>query len=155
MCGTESFKATEFARLEKEVRASAVPAAFERLASFLGGDQGELEYRLSGYVRKDEKPAISLSVRGTVTLVCQRCLGPLTVTVDAHRELVFVASGRLTSFDDEEDDADYLPLDEMVDAHSLVEEEVLLALPMSPRHAEDECPVGAPGDLRQGAGRPD
>lgn len=153
MSQAASIKATEFARLEKELAGTCAPSSLERLAPMLGGEDGCVEYSLTGFVRRDEKPAIRLAVRARVTLQCQRCLEPLPVEVESTRDLVFVPSGRLSAFEDEEDDADYLPLEDAIDPLGVVEDEVLLVLPIAPRHAEGSCvastPVGAlaPDDL--------
>ena len=153
MSRAASIKATEFARLEKELAGTCAPASLGRLASLLGAEEGCVEYRLKGFVRRDDKPAIRLVVHARVTLQCQRCLEALAVEVESRRDLVFVPSARLTAFEDEEEDADYLPLEDAVDPLGVVEDEVLLALPIAPRHAEGRCAAStsevglAPDDL--------
>jgi uncharacterized protein len=148
-----SIKATEFARLEKELAGTCAPASLGRLAPLLGAEDGCVEYSLKGFVRRDDKPAVRLIVHARVTLQCQRCLEALAVEVESRRDLVFVPSGRLTAFEDEEEDADYLPLEDAIDPLGVVEDEVLLALPIAPRHAEGRCAastsevVPAPDDL--------
>ena len=144
MSRAASIKATEFAKLEKELVGTCAPASLERLAPLLGAEDGCVEYSLKGFVRRDEKPAIRLGVRARVTLQCQRCLEALTVEVESSRDLVFVPSERLTAFEDEEEDADYLPLEDALDPLVVVEDEVLLALPIAPRHAEGSCAASTP-----------
>jgi len=144
MSRAASIKATEFAKLEKELVGTCPPASLERLAPLLGADDGCVEYSLKGFVRRDEKPSIRLEVRARVTLQCQRCLEALRVEVESRRDLVFVPSQRLTAFEDEEEDADYLPLEDALDPLVVVEDEVLLALPIAPRHAEGSCAASTP-----------
>jgi uncharacterized protein len=144
MSRASSIKATEFAQLEKELAGTCTPGSLERLAPMLGGDDGCVEYSLKGFVRRDDKPSIRLSVRAAVTLQCQRCLEPLPVEVSSTRELVFVPSARLSAFEDEEEDADYLPLEDAFDPLGVVEDEVLLVLPIAPRHPEGSCAASTP-----------
>ena len=49
----------------------------------------------------------------------------------------------------EDDEDEWIEASRELDVESLVEDEILLGLPYSPRHAENECPAGAqpePGD---------
>lgn len=45
--------------------------------------------------------------------------------------------------DDEQDDADYLVADPRLDVPALVEDEILLGLPMAPLHETAECGLSA------------
>lgn len=75
----------------------------------------------------------------SVVMNCQRCLGEVTYPIDSEFEIGLV-------FNDEQ--ASQLPrtlepveLDEngQLDLWTVLEDEVLLALPMFPMHAENEC----------------
>lgn len=79
-------------------------------------------------------------VRATVRVICQRCLQPFTLTISADTRLVVLNPGE-TGANDEADvlEAKPWPLSE------LVENELLLAMPMIPMHAPGECPAGIPG----------
>ena len=79
-----------------------------------------------------------------VELVCQRCLGPMTLVLDAQRSFRFVRDEEeATRLDEEsEDDVLALPKRGLLDLHELVEDELILALPLVPRH--DVCPEPLP-----------
>ncbi|MBI5611843.1 MAG: DUF177 domain-containing protein [Gammaproteobacteria bacterium] len=79
-------------------------------------------------------------VRATVRVICQRCLQPFTLALSADIRLVLLNPG-VTGAHDEADvlEAKPWPLSE------LVENELLLAMPMIPMHAPGECQTRAPG----------
>ena len=98
-----------------------------RLMQLQGSTEG-LEYDLRGGRAGDGKPCLRLSVRGTVTLLCQRCLDPIPVPIAVDAELQLAESAREISEADDE-------IDRVL--AWLVEDEVILALPIAARH--DEC----------------
>jgi uncharacterized protein len=84
---------------------------------------------------------MTLSVSGTVQLVCQRCLAPFGYTIDSSTVLV------LGKDDEEADEIEEVLDDETIDVivgsrscdmMDLLEDEALLALPQAPKH--DVCP---------------
>jgi uncharacterized protein len=84
-------------------------------------------------------------LRGTfrtqLVVTCQRCLGPLTLALEAHPLLVLLAPDEASPTADEE--AETLVVEGPVSLAELVEEELLLAMPMFPVHRDGECT--APG----------
>mgnify|MGYP001794945366 CR=1 FL=1 len=88
-----------------------------------------------------------MTVAGNVNLICQRCLGKLVYPLSVQTNLLLLTdnAGAAT---DEIDDLDGVPATAQTDVWSLVEDEVLLAIPLAPRHTEDECSpaVKAAGD---------
>jgi uncharacterized protein len=88
-----------------------------------------------------------------LSLRCQRCLERLPLHLDVERDLVLVADMReLEPRDDEDDDTDAIPGVASLDLREVIEEEILLSLPMAPRHPEDGC-TAQPG--ASGAGGSD
>lgn len=79
--------------------------------------------------------------RTQLVVTCQRCLGPLTLALQAHPLLVLLAPDEAPPTADEE--AETLVVDAPVNLAELVEEELLLAMPMFPVHRDGECT--APG----------
>lgn len=73
---------------------------------------------------------------------CQRCLQPVTVALDVDRWLRFVPDENTAAAMDAELDEDVLTLEPRLDLRQLVEDELLLALPIVPRH--EECPEPLP-----------
>jgi len=86
--------------------------------------------------------ALRLEVGTEVRLECQRCLQPMTVPLHVGRRFFFVAGEESAAALDEDSEEDVLALVPSFDLHALVEDELLLALPIVPRH--DVCPVPVP-----------
>jgi uncharacterized protein len=79
-----------------------------------------------------------------LSLVCQRCLGPLDTPVEAERSFLFVADEDTAAQLDADTEDDVLALSRTLDLRALVEDELLLALPLVPRH--EVCPQPLPLD---------
>jgi len=144
MSAPVSIDGAEFARREESLEGKVPLAALVRLQDVLTDTDGVIAYRLVGKVRRDGKPCIDVKVAGAVRVACQRCLQPVQLDLEGSRKLIFVPGSTLGDFDDEEDDTDYLPSEDRVSPMELVVDEILLAMPISPRHPEDQCPVRLP-----------
>jgi uncharacterized protein len=107
--------------------------------------EGELRSRQGG------APEVWLHVEAAATLplVCQRCLGPVVTSLDARRSFLFVEGEERAATLDAELDDDVLALPRQLDLRALVEDELLLALPLVPRHAV--CPQPLPHRNDDGA----
>ncbi len=108
-------------------------AGFERVQELLAGPDGEIRARLT-LQDLDGVPAGELLVEGRVTLACQRCLQPMAQPLASVSKLAFVASDEAPVPEGYE----AVALDEgRLDLPRLVEDELLLSLPVLARHAED------------------
>ena len=76
---------------------------------------------------------------------CQRCLTPVVEKVLAERHFLFVADEATAEAMDEDSEADVLVISRDFDALSLIEDELILALPLVPRH--DVCPQSVPTEV--------
>lgn len=85
---------------------------------------------------------LSLSVQAPVWLTCQRCLQPFQVPLAFERRLRFVRGEAEAEALDAESEDDVLALSRSLDLRELVEDELLLALPLVPRH--EVCPQPLP-----------
>jgi len=77
-----------------------------------------------------------------VPLQCQRCLQTMTQTLRVDRRFRFVRNEEQAAELDEESDDDVLALPTRLDLVALLEDELILALPIVPRH--DSCPQPLP-----------
>ena len=82
---------------------------------------------------------LHLQADAVVQMQCQRCLQPADMAVQADRSFRFVKDEATAAVLDDESEEDVLVLEALFNAHSLIEDELLMALPMVPMH--DECPV--------------
>ncbi len=129
--------------IHDKIRASNLPG----LRDVLFSGVGEIEFWLKGERVGRNKLALRLRMLAVLELSCQRCLGKLAYPLDIERyfELV-VDESALPESDMEDDEVDYLVIDSKLDVAALVQEEILLALPMVSRHEEDcTANIGAAG----------
>ncbi|TMG77497.1 MAG: DUF177 domain-containing protein [Betaproteobacteria bacterium] len=119
----------QFARAVLEQRGFLGVEQLPRLAQ-MQCSTGSLEYNLRGGRSSNGKPCLRISIRGSTELICQRCLGPLLVPIAVNVELQLAESLREIS---EADD------DRVLSSRHM---EVILALPMVPRH--EACAIRGP-----------
>ncbi len=91
------------------------------------------------------EPEVWLQLRASVavSLQCQRCLQAVMQPLAVDRRLRFVRSEAEAERLDEASDDDVLVLLPRLDLHELTEDELILALPLVPRH-EGPCPDPLP-----------
>ena len=82
---------------------------------------------------------LHLSVHASFPMECQRCLTPVDVPLDVERSFRFVADEATAEALDEECDEDLLALSREFDLRELIEDELLMGLPLVASH--EECPV--------------
>lgn len=81
---------------------------------------------------------LQLQADAILPLVCQRCLQPVDVPVAIDRSFRFVADEATAAAQDDASDEDLLALSRSFDLLELVEDEILMDLPVVPRH--EACP---------------
>jgi len=81
---------------------------------------------------------LHLTARARVGLECQRCLHPVAAELEARRSFRFVAGETTAAELDADSEDDVLALTRALDVRELVEDELILTLPLVPRH--DTCP---------------
>ena len=100
-----------------------------------GASSGEVSADLR-FSEIDAHPGVQGHLSGTVIMSCQRCCADVNVILDEHFALAIVQSEEAAGLVAEQYDA--VIGDPMrLDLRWLVEEQVLLALPLVPRHADD------------------
>jgi len=92
------------------------------------------------------QPSLHLVADAAVTLQCQRCLRPMSWPLHAERRLFFVEGEDAAAALDAEVEDDVLAYAPAIDLRSLIEDELLLALPIVPRHDVCPEPLLAPAD---------
>lgn len=136
----------QFAR-EGGRRSGLVPVAvLERLADALADKAGELAWQVAGERDGEGKSWLRLTVQGSLNLRCQRCLEAVSYPLDIESRLLLVPPGRPWPEDLQDgglaDDAgDAIEASAEQALLPLVEEEVLLALPMVPMHRSCRPPL--------------
>ena len=117
-------------------------SALERLHDLLAEVSGEVVFRLEGFKGANGELMLHLEVSGVLPLACQRCLKSVAFDLDVDNLLQLVPEGAELSQEELEDDTrDFLPVARELNVVDLVEDEILLTLPVAPRH--EKC--GLPG----------
>jgi uncharacterized protein len=110
------------------------PGDLERLSESLANGDGELRYRVSACLDAQRRRVVSCIIEGFVFLTCQSSLDTFRHPVSIDDRLVLVDDeSRLPPLEEESDTEDYLVVDGPLDVLELVEDAVILALPMMPR----------------------
>ena len=89
---------------------------------------------------------LHLTASTTVSLQCQRCLQAMTENLQVDRHLRFVRGEAEAARLDEDAEEDVLELPPRLDLHELLEDELILALPLVPRHPRCPSPLPMPAD---------
>ena len=84
-------------------------------------------------------PWLHLEAETTVPMTCQRCLTPVDAQLVVDRWFRFVADEATAEAQDDESEEDLLVVSRDFDLHSLIEDELLMEIPVMPVH--DVCPV--------------
>ena len=111
-----------------------VPADLERLEDSIADDRGELRYEVTAVLDKQRRQVVSCIIEGFVFLMCQKSLEAFRHEISVHDRLVLVDhEGELPAIEEEGEEEDYVVADQPLDIRELVEDAVLLSLPMVPR----------------------
>jgi uncharacterized protein len=130
-----------------ELVGTFVPGDLQRLEDELANSDGELRYRISAMLDRQRRKVVSCIIEGFVFLTCQSSLDAFRHEISISDKLVLVDSeSQLPAVEEESDEEDYLVADEPLDIRDLVEDAVLLSLPMVPRKPGWESKAGGAGE---------
>ncbi len=137
-------------QLSGEFLLASLPRVFEWLqekASFAEKDwvpNGLVKYNLSGSENALKQAYLKLSLQFEANMICQRCLLEMPFELKLNFNYLVVPEMKAQSidfvdesYDDADDEFDLLPASQSMDLIALVEDEIILALPISPLHAEN------------------
>jgi uncharacterized protein len=114
-----------------------------------GCSDSVLDFVLSGGINERGKPGLALAVVGSVRLQCQRCLGSLELPLYLEAQVEFASSeAEIMAADD---DVERVVASREMSVAALVEDEVLLALPMVPKHEQCGASSGLGAEARTSA----
>lgn len=143
----EKLDIAAFARDDASLQGEWPAASLERLADSAAAEAPAsgwpaVSWRLHGEIRQPKggkaQTWLHLVAQAQVALTCQRCLKPVEEIVDIDRWIRFVDTEAEAAALDVDSDDDVLALPRHLDARELIEDELLLALPLVPRH--EACP---------------
>lgn len=135
----------DFAQKGQELHGEAPVQELPRLQDVLASLAGNIHYSLRGLTGHQGEPLLELALEGELQLRCQRCMQAMPHAVKTVSRLMPVPEGELQGLlaaggELEEDETDRIPANPHLDVWELVEDEILLELPLAPRHAPGACP---------------
>lgn len=135
---SQSINPLRLAKSRERIEGSLQLDSFERLKGDLLENTGELKFSLSFDFDESGVCSIESNIDTQITLECQRCFKPVLININ-KKSLLGVVDSK-----DEIDNLakEYEPLqmnEETVSLKQLIEDELLLSIPLSALHAENEC----------------
>lgn len=82
---------------------------------------------------------LDLKAEGEMAMECQRCLHAVSLPMSVDHSIRFVKDEAAAAELDADSDDDVLALSRQFDLMELIEDELIMALPIVPRH--DQCPT--------------
>jgi uncharacterized protein len=104
-----------------------------------------------------DKIWLELEVDSAIPQICQRCLNLAALPVDFEHSYRFVATEQQAEEEDEASEEDVLVLSKAFNLLELIEDELLMAMPLIPMH--ETCPEQLPNeavdpDFQEGEAKP-
>ncbi len=132
----------EFAESGSTLKGEWPISEFTRLRDALSDDSGAIEYELHGMRDARGRPGLAIGIRGRLQLVCQRCLERMEFALHVERQLVLARSqDEIDAESLDQGSPDWLLGSKEMPVGALIEDELLLELPLAPRH--DRCAARA------------
>lgn len=111
-----------------------------RLVEMALPDSEAVSFSLDFKLDSDRRTAVlSGSISAALNIKCERCLQPFRLAMEVSPRIIFRRGGGLAAAEAEEDERDLIEIDGPVVLRDLVEDEILLNLPMMPMHDRDLC----------------
>lgn len=144
----------EFAQNGRRLDGEVPVSRFARLADLLADNAGSLRVTVAGELDGEGNPRLRLKLDGSLKVRCQRCLEPLSWAVAVDSVLMLGDETEVLpelAGEDGEEELDASAPDVIVAEREqavlpLLEDELLLSLPIAPRHEHCEPPSGGAKD---------
>lgn len=139
-----------FARESGEQGGQVAVAAMARLHDRLADDAGSVAYVVRGGTDANDRPLLRLEITGKLSLHCARCMVPLDYALRLETQLLLAMPGAVPADDEDPESPEWIEAGPQLELRELVEDEILLGLPLSVRHDQGSCSNGGrvEGDAR-------
>lgn len=111
---------------------------FPRLADEVFAGNPSVRWSASGELRdaagQAQAPWLHVQAKLQLPMQCQNCLEQVQVDLQVDRWIRFAKDEASALLEDETSEEDVLALSDRFDLRTLIEDELLMALPMAPRH---------------------
>lgn len=127
----------DFAQNKQQLSGELLIAGLSRLSDLVSNTQGVLSYTVQGSVNSLGVPLLIFTLTGNCQLRCQRCLEGMDYPIALESGVCLRTEAELDALEDDDEAFDSILAEPRLDIQNLLEEELLLSLPISPRH--DSC----------------
>ncbi len=129
------------AKNKEQMKGSFSLDKFTRLNGILKDNHGEVQYSLYFDFDASGLCLITSNIDTEILLNCQRCLEPVNIQI--RKRAILGLYRNLEEFDKLESNYEPIQLDEeLISLEPLIEEEILLAIPLAPSHGNKNCITG-------------
>jgi uncharacterized protein len=127
----------EFAQKQQKLSDSFAASNCKRLVDLLvirnkNAEQTTIYFELMGDCKQFRHPSLHLRIKTQLPVICQRCSDEMQINLDLS--LNYIVSETINNELDENDEFDWLEVDNEMNLHELIEDELLLAMPIAPVH---------------------
>ena len=132
----------EFAEKNLEIAGQIEVSSCERLLELLNVSSeniADIRYKLIGTAKKQQLPNLNLSIDAKLPVLCQRCLAPMRL--DFALTFDYVISAEAPTEANESDEVDWLEASPTMNVNELIEDELLIAMPIAPKHDNGCAPA--------------
>ncbi len=131
----------EFAQKQQEIADSFAPFSLNRLSETLApeGESAHLaaiNFTITGDFKRFRQPSLHLHIKSQLPVICQRCLDEMLIHLDLSFD--YLLSDKVVNELEDSDETDWLEINSEMDVRELIEDELLLAMPIAPVH-EARC----------------
>ena len=135
-CAPQSYQGAGFLAI------SDMPRLAEEASAINPGDgfDWQMETHFEDSPGSEPRQILELALKGRLHLVCQRCLQDCAVDLDEKRRFVLLATeAEADDFPMEDEEQEPLVSSQHFNLLETIEDEVLLSLPLIPKHPEGFC----------------
>ena len=132
----------EFTQKQLEVTDSFAPISLNRLAETLALQDknvhlATIHFTLTGDYKRFRQPSLHLHIKSQLPVICQRCLDEMLINLDLNFDYL-LSDSTINEMEANEvegsDEIDWLEINSEMNVHELIEDELLLAMPIAPAH---------------------
>ena len=127
----------EFAQAQQTLAGEIDALKCERLAETLlpSGTGAHISFKIIGAAKQLRNPSLHLHIEAKLPVTCQRCLDEMLLNINL--DFNYIICNTLPTEIDENDDTDWLEAAPEMNLQALIEDELLLAMPIAPMHDHD------------------
>ncbi len=127
----------ETAKNQENYSGSIYVACCERLIDVIRKDceGAHISYELTGVATRFHLPSLHLTIHASLPVICQRCLDAMQLDLSLTYDYVLCES-EPAPFEGG-DNVDWLEISREMNLNELVEDELIMAIPLAPTHSHD------------------